>query len=218
MKRWLAVLLAMLLVMGTCVYALADKDDSKRFAQEYEAENGSLDGTGLYVLPELDLADYVPFDYEEFDDVVELLTEDTGVLYLGFPTCPWCRALIPALIDAWNLTNSKEEITYYNIHDLRPVRSLDEEGNVITEKEADPKYDRLVELMYDHLRPFEGSNDESIKHIYVPMVVFVRNGNIEYAHIGTVDGHERGETMTDEEYNGLVQMLAEHMDGLLIDD
>lgn len=222
MKKWIAVLLAMLMLMSV-IPAYADKDDdgltdSQRFVQEHEAENGALDNSGLHMLPDMDLPDYVPFDYEEFDDVVELLTEETGVLYLGFPRCPWCRAIIPAMIDAWKQTGSNEEITYYNPRDLRPIRSVDENGNVTTEKEADPKYDKLVEILYDHLRTFEGSNDETIKHIYFPMVVFVRNGNIEFTHIGTVEGHERGETMTQEEYDGLVALLAEHMDGLLIDD
>lgn len=211
----------MILALCLCAPAYADDDDltdSQRFVQEHEAENGSLDNSGLYLVPEMDLPNYVPFDYEEFDDVVELLTEDTGVLYLGFPRCPWCRAIIPAMIDAWKMSGSTEEITYYNPRDLRPIRSVDENGNVTTEQPADPKYDRLVEILYDHLRTFEGSNDETIKHIYFPMVVFVRNGNIEFSHIGTVDGHERGETMTQEEYDSLVALLAEHMTGLLVDD
>ena len=218
MKKWLSVLLAVLLAMTLCVPALADKEDSDHFIEEYESLNGQLDRTGLYMNPEMHLPETVPFEYENFEDVVELLTEESGVLYVGFPTCPWCRQLVPALIDAWNQTNSNEEITYYNIYDLRPTRSVDEEGNLTETVPPSPEYAKLVEILYDHLRPFEGANDETVKHIYSPMVVFVREGNVEYVHIGTVDGHDRGETMTDEEYTGLVNLLAEHMDGLLIDD
>lgn len=222
MKKWLSVLLATVLAMTMCIPALADKDDeisdSDKFIEEYESLNGQLDRTGLYMLPELDLPERVPFDYEDMEDIEELLTEDSGVLYVGFPSCPWCRQLVPALIYAWYRTNSNEDITYMNIYDLRPTRSVDEEGNLTETVPPSPEYARLVELLYDHLRPFTGAKDETIKHIYSPMVVFVREGKIEYVHIGTVDGHDRGETMTDEEFSGLVDLLAGHMEGLLIDD
>ena len=222
MKKWLSVLLAMVLAMTMCIPALADKDDeisdSDKFIEEYESLNGQLDRTGLYMLPELDLPERVPFDYEDMEDIEELLTEDSGVLYVGFPSCPWCRQLVPVLIYEWYRTNSNEDITYMNIYDLRPTRSVDEEGNLTETVPPSPEYARLVELLYDHLRPFTGVKDETIKHIYSPMVVFVREGKIEYVHIGTVDGHDRGETMTDEEFSGLVDLLAGHMEGLLIDD
>lgn len=222
MKKWLSVLLAMLMLLSLCAPAMAevaeetaeDKDDSTLFIEEYTADNGTLDSSGLYMVQEIIMPEVAPFDYAEFDEVVGLLTEGTGMLYLGFPRCPWCRALVPAMMDAWEQSGAVQPISYFNPRELRPLRSVDEEGNVITEKPADPMYDKLVELLYDHLNPFEGSNDETIKHIYVPMVVFVRDGNIEFTHIGTVDGHDRGETLTEEEYTGLVSLLAEHMDVL----
>lgn len=223
MKKWIAVLLAMALVWSIAVPALADgpkdiDEEKAKFIEDYESLNGQLDRTGLYMNPEVHLPEYVPFEYEDFDDVVELLTEDSGVLYVGFPSCPWCRQLIQPMIDAWNLTGSNEDITCFNIYDLRPTRSVDEEGNVTETKAPAPEYAKLVELLYDYLRPLDGAKDESIKHIYSPMLVFVRNGNVEYVHIGTVEGHDRGETMTQEEYDGLVALLAEHMSDLLIDD
>lgn len=218
MKKWYVFLLSVLLVVCMCVPALADKDDSAKFIQDYESLNGQLDRTGLYMNPEVILPEVVPFEYEEFDDIVELLTEDTGVLYIGFPSCPWCRQLIQPMIDAWNRTNSTEDITCINIYDLRPTRSVDEEGNVVETKAPAPEYAKLVELLDEYLGTLDGAKEGSVKHIYSPMLVFVRDGNIEYTHVGTVEGHDRGETMTEEEYNGLVDLLAEHMDGLLIDD
>lgn len=223
MKKWFAMVLAMALALSLAVPAMADgpkdKDmDEIKFIEDYESLNGQLDRTGLYMLPDVDLPDRVPFEYEDMDDIVELLTEDSGVLYVGFPSCPWCRQLIQPMIDAWKLTGSNEDITCINIYDLRPTRTVDEEGNVTETKAPAPEYEKLVELLYDHLRPLEGAKDETIKHIYSPMLVFVRRGNIEYVHIGTVEGHDRGETMTQEEYDGLVTLLAEHMSDLLIDD
>ena len=217
MKKIVALLLAVALMFGTGCIALADEEDGLRFQQEYEAENGQLDNSGLYVLPELQLSADEPFEYEDFEDVEELLTEGTGVLYLGFPRCPWCRSLVPVMIDAWKQSGAQEEIAYFNALDLRDKRSLAEDGSIVVEQEAAPEYDRLVELLYDWLGEYEGLNDPSIKRIYFPTVVFVREGKIEYVHIGTVDAQDRGESLTDEEYNDLVALFAEHMQGLLDD-
>lgn len=217
MKKIVALLLAVALMTGTGCVALADEEDGLRFQQEYEAENGQLDNSGLYVLPELQLSADEPFEYEDFEDVEELLTEGTGVLYLGFPRCPWCRSLVPVMIDAWKQSGAQEEIAYFNALDLRDKRSLAEDGSIVVEQEAAPEYDRLVELLYDWLGEYEGLNDPSIKRIYFPTVVFVREGKIEYVHIGTVDAQDRGESLTDEEYNDLVALFAEHMQGLLDD-
>lgn len=217
MKKIVALLLAVALMIGTGCVALADEEDGLRFQQEYEAENGQLDNSGLYVLPELQLSADEPFEYEDFEDVEELLTEGTGVLYLGFPRCPWCRSLVPVMIDAWKQSGAQEEIAYFNALDLRDKCSLAEDGTIVVEQEAAPEYDRLVELLYDWLGEYEGLNDPSIKRIYFPTVVFVREGKIEYVHIGTVDAQDRGESLTDEEYNDLVALFAEHMQGLLDD-
>lgn len=217
MKKIVALLLAVALTIGTGCVALADEEDGLRFQQEYEAENGQLDNSGLYVLPELQLSANEPFEYEDFEDVEELLTEGTGVLYLGFPRCPWCRSLVPVMIDAWKQSGAQEEIAYFNALDLRDKRSLAEDGSIVVEQEAAPEYDRLVELLYDWLGEYEGLNDPSIKRIYFPTVVFVREGKIEYVHIGTVDAQDRGESLTEEEYDGLVSLFAEHMQGLLDD-
>lgn len=217
MKKIVALLLAVALTIGTGCIALADEEDGLRFQQEYEAENGQLDNSGLYVLPELQLSADEPFEYEDFEDVEELLTEGTGVLYLGFPRCPWCRSLVPVMIDAWKQSGAQEEIAYFNALDLRDKRSLAEDGSIVVEQEAAPEYDRLVELLYDWLGEYEGLNDPSIKRIYFPTVVFVREGKIEYVHIGTVDAQDRGESLTEEEYNDLVALFAEHMQGLLDD-
>ena len=204
MKKILALLLVVALTIGTGCMALADEEDGLRFQQEYEAENGQLDNSGLYVLPELQLSADEPFEYEDFEDVEELLTEGTGVLYLGFPRCPWCRSLVPVMIDAWKQSGAREEIDYFNALDLRDKRSLAEDGSIVVEQEAAPEYDRLVELLYDWLGEYEGLNDPTIKRIYFPTVVFVREGQIEYVHIGTVEAQDRGESLTEEEYDGLV--------------
>ena len=217
MKKIVALLLSVALMIGTGCVALADEEDGLRFQQEYEAENGQLDNSGLYVLPELQLSADEPFEYEDFEDVEELLTEGTGVLYLGFPRCPWCRSLVPVMIDAWKQSGAREEIAYFNALDLRDKRSLAEDGSIVVEQEAAPEYDRLVELLYDWLGEYEGLNDPTIKRIYFPTVVFVREGQIEYVHIGTVEAQDRGESLTEEEYDGLVSLFAEHMQGLLDD-
>ena len=55
------------------------------------------------------------------------------------------------------------------------------------------------------------NQDEEGKYqLYVPFVVFVKNGKIMNAHIGTVDGHDAHErTMTEDEQKELTKIYDE---------
>ena len=35
------------------------------------------------------------FVYRSLDEINKILENGTGVVYLGFPECPWCKGYIP---------------------------------------------------------------------------------------------------------------------------
>ena len=37
------------------------------------------------------------FVYREADEIIKILEGGTGIVYLGFPECPWCQAYVPML-------------------------------------------------------------------------------------------------------------------------
>ena len=53
-------------------------DDAKKFKSEYT-----------------NVSDDNPFVYRSVDQIINILEKGKGVVYLGFPECPWCQAYVP---------------------------------------------------------------------------------------------------------------------------
>jgi hypothetical protein len=71
--------------------------DGARFAAEYMEHNGLLRSNGEPHAV-LDISENNPVIYLEADEVISKLESGTGIINLGFPTCPWCREIVPHLI------------------------------------------------------------------------------------------------------------------------
>ena len=65
------------------------------------------------------------FEEINVDELLKMINEDeTFVAVLGFPECPWCRAIMPHLNDAGKEEGLKE-IYYVNILEMREETSSD---------------------------------------------------------------------------------------------
>ena len=132
----------MLGVLGY-LYINKNKDtDGKKFAEEY----GSVTEDNVFV-------------YKSIDEIINILEHGTGVVYLGFPECPWCAAYVPYLNEVAK-DNDVEKVYYYNILNDR--------------KDNNDNYKKLVEILKDHLRYDEVGN----KRICAPSVIAVKDGEI----------------------------------------
>lgn len=158
--------------------------DGLKFKEEYEKYNNTKDANGRDYVNVLIDEDNI-MHYATFTELKEILTSGTGVIYFGYPECPWCRSAVPVLVNASSSTGL-DKIYYFNAYDIRDKKSLDENGNVIIEKEGTKEYYELVSLLDDVLLVYDGLNDDTIKRLYFPMVVFVRDGKIVGTHIDTV--------------------------------
>ena len=38
--------------------------------------------------------------YSNYDEIFEILESKSGVIYFGFPECPWCRNIALPLVDS----------------------------------------------------------------------------------------------------------------------
>ncbi len=121
--------------------------DSEKFAQEYKlkGEDGkALDNVFVYRTPE---------------QIINILEKGTGIVYLGFPECPWCTGYVPYLNEIAKEKNL-EKIYYLNV--------LEERKNNTTE------YQKIVEILSDYLQ----NDEEGNKRLYVPAVIAVKDGEI----------------------------------------
>lgn len=128
------------------------------------------------------------FVYRTDKEIIDILKHGTGIVYLGFPECPWCQAYVSYLDEVAKETKI-EKIYYLNILEIR--------------KNNTKEYQEIVSLLDNYL----SYDEEGKKRIYVPAVVAVKEGEI----IGFDDetSHDTKGYETPEEY-----WKNEDLDGL----
>ena len=113
-------------------------DDAKKFKSEYT-----------------NVSDDNPFVYRSVDKIINILEKGTGVVYLGFPECPWCQAYVPYVEEVAKKVGI-DKVYYFNIKEDR--------------KNNTEEYQKIVKILDVYLP----NDDEGNKRIYVP----ARNGKI----------------------------------------
>lgn len=185
MKKIITCLMALMLVAGCTQTSSEVNADAVKFKEEYEALNGTKSEEGDSFM-EMSIAKDNTVTYADIDKIMEILDTE-GVIYFGYPECPWCRNAVPVLLEA-----AKEQelpVYYFNAKPYRDLLSL-EDGTVKVEKEKDKEYQMIYDKLYDVLPIYEGLNDETIKRLYFPSVVFVKDGQVINFHESTVVSQE----------------------------
>lgn len=177
------VVAIILIIMGYFMFPKKDDEpnytitnDSLKFKEEYESLNGKDNGNGKNYLS-IDIKSYNPISYSSYEEIFDILDKGTGVIYLGFPECPWCRNLVPVLVNS-ALEAKVSPIYYLNISSDRNSLSLTKKGKIKTVKEGTENYLKLVDILKDYLPVYNGLKDDSIKRIYLPTVIFVKDGKV----------------------------------------
>ena len=149
MKKKIIIIIGVVLViaLGVLGYLYLNKEkntnvDGKKFAAEYT----SVTEDNVFV-------------YRTIDEIINILEHGTGVVYLGFPECPWCTAYVPYLNEVAK-TSSVDKIYYYNIYNDR--------------KENNDNYKKLVDILKEYFK----FDEEGNKRIYAPSVIAVKDGEI----------------------------------------
>ena len=105
MKKKIIIVIGVVLViaLGVLGYLYLNKEkntniDGKKFAEEYT----SVTKDNVFV-------------YRSAEEIINILEHGTGVVYLGFPECPWCTAYVPYLNEVAK-ANDVDKVYYYNIN------------------------------------------------------------------------------------------------------
>lgn len=189
--------------------------DATKFRNEYESLNAEN-----YL--ELNIDKNNPIEYADYDKLLEVIENGTGIIYLGFPECPWCRNALPVLFDAAK-ENAVEVIYYMNIlnerdsyvvEDGKLIYATDDEGN---EKKGTEGYFKLLEALDEHLSDYvilyeDEEYEVGEKRIYAPSVIFVRDGEVLGIHVSTVESQENPkEGLTAEQYDELYSIYEDYI-------
>lgn len=183
--------------------------DEEKFKKEYEALNDKYDEQRQMNYVNVDIKEDNNIIYSNAEEIIKLLESGTGIICFGFPECPWCRNAIPVLINTASEYSIKQ-IYYFNAYDIRDTKHLDESGNIVTDKEGTTEYYRILELLSDKVSVYNGLNDDSIKRLYFPTVVFVKDGKVVNLHVSTVDSQENPSiALTDNQKSELEKIYTE---------
>lgn len=195
--------------------------DSIKFKDEYESLNNQLNPSGkTYKSVSIDSNN--PVVYSSIENIQKVIKNGTGVIYFGFKECPWCRTAVPVLLDAAKETGINR-IYYFNDFSIRDVKELDEEtGKIVTTQEGTKEYYELLDILGEYASVYKGLNDDEVKRLYAPTVVFVKSGEIIGTHVGTIDSQESGyDELTNDQYMELKKKYTDYMSkivGTVCDD
>lgn len=187
-KKKLMVVIDILLgaiLVGVMTFGIYQylKSDGEKFKAEYETLNNEN--------VNINISKNNPIKYVTLDEVFDIIQNKTGVIYFGFPGCPWCRNMIPVLFEAAK-NNNIDTIYYFNPRNVK--------------KSDNDEYNKLKEILNEYLS--EDENGQKV--LYVPDVYFIKDGKIVGHHLGTVDSQEEPTiSLTEEEKNELLDIFNE---------
>lgn len=92
-------------------------------------------------------------------EVLAIFEGGDGLVFLGFPECPWCQQLAP-IVDEAARAEGLEKIYYLNIRESRAAN------------------DGVYQALVDKLRPHLETDEDGEPRIYVPDVTMFRGGEI----------------------------------------
>lgn len=184
MKKIFTIILIMMitLTLTGCSDKPVEKTDALKFKEEYEKNNGVKNEKYNVTTRTVNIPEDNPMVYATAEEIIKKIdNKETFVVYFGFSDCPWCRSVIEELIHvAQDL--KVEKVYYVDVKELRDVKELDENNNVVTSKEGDEHYKKLLEkldsVLNDYTLTDKDGNEVSAgeKRIYAPNVVGVANG------------------------------------------
>ncbi len=152
MKKILSCILAMLLCAcgGTS-------------ASSYNVETSKASASLQEFYP--DMPQENNFTIMDKEDLKPFIEHGTGILFLGFPECPWCQVYLPMAQEI--LSENGAMAKYYNIY---------------TDKKEDrPFYDEIAALIAER-NDTEGDyvfyDNDGKQVIYMPLMLFIDEGEI----------------------------------------
>ena len=192
------VLIVILMMIGAIAFFNVsqnkkENEDAIKFKEEYEKLNNEK--VGEFTYSKIDIKEDNPFVYADAKDVVNTLKNGTGLIYMGFSSCPWCRNAVNVLQHV-----NMDKIMYSDIKDLRDTYEV-VDGNLKKTKEGTKEYYELLDILKDILPDYEIEKDgvtynANEKRIYVPLVIGVKEGKIVGYQLDTVTLNE-GQTAFD---------------------
>ncbi len=170
-----------------------EKSDAVKFKEEYEKLNGKKVKNGDNVYRSVEISEDNPFIYADAEKIITMMDNgESFVVYFGFANCPWCRSVLPTLIEVSN-DLKLNKIYYVDISEMRDQLEINDDGEVVTIKEGSEGYLSLLKRFDNVLDDYTlvNEDEEEIKtgekRIYAPSVISIVNGKAKELETGVSD-------------------------------
>lgn len=187
-KISIVLIVIVCIVVGIAITVKINRD--KKFKEEnaikFSSEYTQVPEDNVYV-------------YTTPDEIIDIMENGTGIVFIGYPECPWCQNYVKYLNEVAKEMNI-EKIFYCN---KKKMKENDEE-----------KYKKIVYLLEEHL-PYSLYSENPT--LYVPNVTFILDGKIIGNNNATaiIDAETPEEYWTDEKISDLKQVLKKHIQEIL---
>lgn len=190
------IIVCVVLVIGLCIFLIVNHDDeeitdAQKFKNEYEVYNDLVNENNGKLYLSVSIDEDNPVIYKTGKEILDVLEEETAIVYFGFPNCPWCRNIIKPLLNALEETNY-DKLYYVDIWDIRDEYQYS--GSIIPEqtKKGTDAYYEILDFLGDNLEEYYITEenimyDTGVTRLYAPTVVTVKNGKVIGFHSGTLE-------------------------------
>lgn len=185
-KICLAIIAIVLFLTGCS----GSDSEALKFKKEYESLNGVETSNSRVKYREVNIKEDNPMVYITFKEVSEKIkNKESFILYVGFSSCPWCRSVIPYILEEAGKHNI-DKIYYINLRedgtrntDLRGYYKIDENNKVVYDVYPDEYYHDILNTLKDFLSSYTLLDKDNKKietgenRLYAPSLIVYKNGN-----------------------------------------
>lgn len=180
MKKRVAILFLIIVLIISFLYIVYKPYNHFKFKKEYESLNGKKTEDKLEYR-KIKIDNNNPFIYSSDKKIVKMINnKETFIVYFGANWCPWCRSVLPTMIETAK-KNNIDTIYYVDISNIR--NEYKAVGNIpeLT-KEGSKNYYELLKKLDNVLEDYTltGLNGETIdigeKRIYAPSLIKIEKG------------------------------------------
>jgi thiol-disulfide isomerase/thioredoxin len=197
-----------------------NETDAQRFKREYEEFNGKEVNGMKYTTLEISEKNIIKYvDVHEVEDIFE---SGDGIVYFGYPSCPWCRTAVPVLLQAAE-DAGVDKIYYFDVTGIRSEYKV-KDGKLVVEKEGTDEYRHLLKILDGFLEAYLVKDDKGVEYftgenrLYVPYVFFLKDGEVVATHLDTVESQENPfKALDEEQYEELYSIYTDYIHDMLGD-
>lgn len=116
------------------------------------------------------------YEVVSVDRILEMIAnQETGIIVLGFKTCPWCQKLVP-YVNQVAKEKGYDVVYYVDIKDMR-------------DNPESPDHQKYLQMKEAFLVAVDSERDR----INSPTTIMLSNGTVYNYHLNTVSSHVRNE-------------------------